>query len=189
MTNKTIVIAAISGSLKSSSSNTNILRTIARIAPDHIKVKMVEGLDKLPHFNPDNDDQITSVMHFRQQLKESDGVIFSTPEYAYGVPGVLKNALDWLVSSGELYEKPVAVISASPIFSGGDKALASLMLTLTALGSHVNANCSLSIGNIKNKIGESGEVKDAETIQALDKVLKDLINQIVGRAGGWEIIH
>jgi len=180
MTNKTIVIAAISGSLKSSSSNTNILRTIARIAPDHIKVKMVEGLDKLPHFNPDNDDQITSVMHFRQQLKESDGVIFSTPEYAYGVPGVLKNALDWLVSSGELYEKPVAAISASPIFSGGDKALASLMLTLTALGSHVNANCSLSIGNIKNKISESGEVNDAETIQALNTVLKGLMNQIIG---------
>ena len=180
MTNKAIVIAAISGSLKSSSSNTNILRTIARIAPDHIKVKMVEGLDKLPHFNPDNDDQITSVMHFRQQLKESDGVIFSTPEYAYGVPGVLKNALDWLVSSGELYEKPVAAISASPIFSGGDKALASLMLTLNALGSLVNVNCSLSIGNIKNKISESGEVNDAETIQALNTVLKGLMNQIIG---------
>jgi chromate reductase, NAD(P)H dehydrogenase (quinone) len=180
MSNKTIIIAAISGSLKSSSSNTNILRTIARIAPDHVVVRIVEGLDKLPHFNPENEEQIISVIHFRQQLKEADGVIFSTPEYAYGVPGVLKNALDWLVSSGELYEKPVVAISASPIFSGGDKALASLMLTLTALGSHVNANCSLSIGNIKNKISESGEVNDAETIQALNTVLKGLMNQIVG---------
>ena len=178
--NKTIVIAAISGSLKSSSSNTNILRTIAGIAPDHIKVKIVDGLDKLPHFNPDNDDQITSVMHFRQHLKDADGVIFSTPEYAYGVPGVLKNALDWLVSSGELYEKPVAAISASPIFSGGDKALASLMLTLTALGANMIAESSLSIGYIKNKISESGEVKDAETIRELDTVLKGLINQIIG---------
>ena len=175
-----MVIAAISGSLRSSSSNTNILRTIAGIAPGQVVVRIIEGLDKLPHFSPDNDDQITSVMHFRQQLKEADGVIFSTPEYAYGVPGVLKNALDWLVSSGELYEKPVAAISASPIFSGGDKALASLMLTLTALGANVETNFSLSIGNIKNKMSESGEVKDAETIQALDKVLKDLINQIIG---------
>ena len=180
MTNKAIVIAAISGSLKSSSSNTNILRTIAGIAPDHVVVIIVEGLDKLPHFNPDNDDQITSVMHFRQHLKDADGVIFSTPEYAYGVPGVLKNALDWLVSSGELYEKPVAAISASPIFSGGDKALASLMLTLTALGANMIAESSLSIGYIKNKISESGEVKDAETIRELDTVLKGLINQIIG---------
>ena len=178
--NKTKVIAAISGSLKSSSSNTNILRTIAGIAPDHIKVKIVDGLDKLPHFNPDYDDQITSVIYFRQQLKEADGVIFSTPEYAYGVPGVLKNGLDWLVSSGELYEKPVAAISASPIFSGGDKALASLMLTLTALGANVDTNSSLSIGNIKNRMSESGEVNDAETLQTLDKVLKGLINHIIG---------
>ena len=180
MTNKTIVIAAISGSLKSYSSNTNILRVIAGIAPGQVVVRIVEDLDKLPHFNPDYDDQITSVIYFRQQLKEADGVIFSTPEYAYGVPGVLKNALDWLVSSGELYEKPVAAISASPIFSGGDKALASLMLTLTALGSHVNANCSLSIGNIKNKISESGEINDVETIPALNSVLNCLINQIIG---------
>jgi len=187
MTNKTIIIAAISGSLKSSSSNTNILRTIATIAPDHVVIKIVEGIDKMPHFNPENDDQITSVIHFRQQLKEADGVIFSTPEYAYGVPGVLKNALDWLVSSGELYEKPIAAISASPIFSGGDKALASLMLTLTALGANMSSDSSLSIGNIKNKMSESGEVKDAETIQALDTVLNNLINQIIQR--GREIIH
>ena len=179
MTNKTILITAISGSLKSSSSNTNILRAIARIAPDRVVVRIVDGLDQLPHFNPENEEQITSVIHFRQQLKEADGVIFSTPEYAYGIPGVLKNALDWLVSSGELYEKPVATISASPIFSGGDKALASLRLTLTALGANMTTDSSLSIGNVKNRMSESGVVKDSETIQALETVLNGLINQII----------
>jgi len=179
MTNKEILIAAISGSLKSTSSNTNILRAIASMAPDRVVVRIVDGLDQLPHFNPENEEQITSVIHFRQQLKDADGVIFSTPEYAYGVPGVLKNALDWLVSSGELYEKPVATISASPILSGGDKALASLRLTLTALGANMTTDSSLSIGNVKNKMSESGEVKDAETIQALEKVLNSLINQII----------
>lgn len=179
MTNKKILIAAISGSLKSSSSNTNILRAIARIAPDRVVIRIVDSLDQLPHFNPENEEQITSVIHFRQKLKDADGVIFSTPEYAYGVPGILKNALDWLVSSGELYKKPVATISASPIFSGGDKALASLRLTLTALGASMTSDSSLSIGNVKNRMSESGEVKDGETIHALEIVLSGLMNQIL----------
>lgn len=179
MTNKTIIIAAISGSLKSSSSNTNILRTITKLAPDNVEVRIVEGLDKLPHFNPENEERIISVIHFRKQLKEAEGIIFSTPEYAYGVPGVLKNGLDWLVSSGELYKKPVAAISGSTIFSGGDKALASLVLTLNALGANLNADSTLSIANIKNKMNESGELTDAETILALGIVLNGLINQII----------
>jgi chromate reductase, NAD(P)H dehydrogenase (quinone) len=149
---KTINILSISGSLKSTSSNTNILNAIANIAPKNVQVKIFTGLDTLPHFNPEAKENIPSVNNLRQQLKEADGLIISTPEYAFGVPGVLKNALDWLVSSGELNEKPVAAISASPLYSGGDKALASLLLTLTALGATMKARSVLSIGNIKNKM-------------------------------------
>jgi chromate reductase, NAD(P)H dehydrogenase (quinone) len=176
--NKIINIAAISGSLKSTSSNTNILRAIAKIAPENVIVNLVEGLDSLPHFNPENEAEIESLTNFRQQLKNADGVIFSTPEYAYGVPGVLKNALDWLVSSGELYHKPVAAISASPVFSGGDKALASLLLTLSALGTNTNEASSLSIANIKNKISVSGEITDLETIKELKSIFDDLLSRI-----------
>jgi NAD(P)H-dependent FMN reductase len=177
-TTNTINIVAISGSLKSTSSNATILKTIAKIAPDNVVIKIVEGLDTLPHFNPDSKEEITSVINFREHIKEADGVIFSTPEYAFGVPGVLKNALDWLVYSGELNEKPVAAISASPLHTGGDKALASLLLTLTALGTNMNADSSLSIGNIKNKINEAGEIADPGTMQALHSVLNGLLNNI-----------
>ncbi len=113
----------------------------------------------------------------RQQIKDADGVIISTPEYAFGVPGVLKNALDWLVSSGELNKKPIAAISASPLYSGGEKALASLLRPVTALGATMNAASGLSIGNIKNKMNEKGEITDVETINALRSTMNDLLEK------------
>lgn len=169
---------AISGSLTSTSTNTNILRALAKIAPGNVVVEIVEVLDTLPHFNPEIKEEIISVNNFRQQIKEAEAVIFSTPEYAFGVPGVLKNALDWLVFSGELNEKPVIAISASPLHTGGDKALASLLLTLTALGTNKNSNSSLSIGNIKNKMNEAGEITDEETISSLQMILNGLLKTI-----------
>ena len=175
---KPITILAISGSLKSASTNTNILRTIANIAPENVVIRIFEGLVTLPYFNPEIKEENTAVYNFRQKLIEADGVIFSTPEYAFGVPGVLKNALDWLVSSGELNEKPVIAISASPLYSGGDKALASLLLTLTALGATMNTGSGLSIGNIKNKMDETGIINDTETMQTLKRLLNNLIEMI-----------
>jgi NAD(P)H-dependent FMN reductase len=176
--NKTINIIGISGSLKSTSANTNILSAMATMAPGHVLVKLFDGLDLLPHFNPEITSPAETVNNFRQQIKEADAVIFSTPEYAFGVPGVLKNALDWLVFSGELNKKPVAAISASPLYTGGDKALASLLLTLTALGTKIGAGSSLSIGNIKNKMNNTGELIDVETISCLKLLLDGLLISI-----------
>jgi chromate reductase len=179
MKDKVINILAVSGSLKSTSTNTNILRAVSKMAPLNVSVAIFEGLDKLPHFNPEWTDDIEPVNEFRQQLSLADGVIFSTPEYAFGVPGVLKNALDWLVSSGELNNKPVAAISASPLYSGGDKALASLSLTLTALGAGLGADSSLSIANIKSKITGAGEISSDETTTELRLLLDGLLNRIL----------
>lgn len=86
--------------------------------------------------------------------------------------------MDWLVSSGELNEKPVAAISASPGYLGADKALASLLLTLTALGTNMHLTSSLSIGSIKNKMNETGAITDQQTMEALELILKDLIDRI-----------
>ncbi|CAN5200051.1 NADPH-dependent FMN reductase [soil metagenome] len=176
--NKSITILAIPGSLTSTSSNLNILKVIANIAPQNVVIEIFRGLDKLPHFNPEITGTIPAVINFKQKVKKADGVIISTPEYAFGVPGVLKNALDWLVFSGELNEKPVAAISASPLYSGGDKALSSLLLTLSALGTNMGTNSSLSIADIKNKMSSSGEITDNETTPALQVVLTDLITRI-----------
>lgn len=171
---KNIRILAISGSLRSNSTNTHILKFMAEIAGEGIEFQFFEGLDKFPHFNPGFDEDNISVADFRQKIQNADGVIICTPEYAFGVPGVLKNALDWIVSTGELNDKPVAAISASPLNSGGDKALTSLLLTLTALGAVKNEKSSLSIPNIKHKLDTDGKVIDKSLNQSLALVLENL---------------
>lgn len=106
-------IAAISGSLRSASSNTSLLRAAELLAPndEFIFIDLT-----LPWFNPDDDvDEPPPVIAaLRETLRACDGVILSSPEYAHGVPGVLKNLLDWLVADGLLVGKRVALLNASP---------------------------------------------------------------------------
>ena len=173
-----INILSISGSLRVHSSNTAILHFLAERAPADVTIQMFQNLAKLPHFDPDAVEGQTAVADFRRQLLACDAVIICTPEYAFGIPGVLKNALDWVVSSGEFNEKPVAAISASPLPSGGDKALASLLLTLTALGTITPKSVTLGLAGSKKKINENGEVIDSQTKDELNSVLVNLLTVI-----------
>ena len=122
-------ILAISGSLRTGSSNHAILRFLGKMAPDGVVYTIYDGLAQLPHFDPglDNDSPPERVTQLRTLLAEVDGIIICTPEYACGVPGSLKNALDWTVSSGSLVDKPTALITAS---TGGENAHAALLLIL-----------------------------------------------------------
>ena len=173
-----IKIFAISGSLRSDSTNTYILKYIGKLFPGQIDFQIFEGLDKLPHFNPAVCDDNTAVAEFRRKISEADSVIICTPEYAFGVPGVLKNALDWTVSTGEFNEKAVAAISASPLNTGGDKALASLLLTLTALGTNKDDRSSLSIPNIKQKIDFEGLITDKSLANELLSITESLLQKV-----------
>ena len=166
-----IKILAISGSLRTNSSNTNILRVMASMAPENVEVVLYEGLAGLPHFNPVLDDENSSapVKEFRHLLSSAHGVIICTPEYAFGVPGSLKNALDWTVSSGEFTNKPVAVITAS---LAGEKAHAALLQIFTALSSKIAEGAELLIPFIRTKLNEKGEVSDPQTLASLRSVLK-----------------
>lgn len=120
-------ILAISGSLRIVSSNTALLRATSRLAPKRIEITVYAGRGDLPHFNPDLEGvEPASVIGFRSQIQASDGLLISSPEYAHGVPGMLKNALDWLVGSGELAGKPVALLNASPRSTYGQAVIADL---------------------------------------------------------------
>ena len=121
------------------------------------------------------------MQELRGQLQAADGVLICTPEYAYGMPGSLKNALDWAVSSGEFYGKPVAAISASPSATGGERALASLLLTLTALAAAVPEGGTISVPFVGKKLNAAGEVTDPDTTQALRAVLDALARAITVR--------
>lgn len=159
-------ILAISGSLRAGSSNTTLLRAAAALAPPTIEVSIYNGLAALPHFNPDLDIEPMPppVVDFRSQLRASDCVLISSPEYAHGVPGVLKNALDWLVASGELYGKPVALLNASP---RSVHAQTSLKETLTVMTASLIPEASITVSLHSNRIDEAGIISDPEISQAL----------------------
>lgn len=132
-------VLAVSGSLRRESSNMALLRATASVAPAGMEFVFYEGLASLPHFNPDLDGETDvppePVREWRAAVAAADAVLISSPEYAHGLPGSLKNALDWLVSSGELIDVPVILLNASP--SGGRHAQASLAETLTMLSARV----------------------------------------------------
>ncbi len=125
---------AISGSLRATSSNSAVLEAARRIGAPELDVEIYHGLDTLPHFNPDLDlDTPPPVIGaLRARIGAADGLIISSPEYAHGIPGSLKNALDWLVASVEFPGKPVALISTSPSSAHVVAQLAEVHTTMSA---------------------------------------------------------
>ena len=169
-----ISILAISGSLRTNSSNNAVIATAATLVAGEVDFIIYEGLGSLPHFDGSND-PAPEVIEFRKLLGAADGVFICTPEYAFGVPGSLKNALDWTVSTGEFVNKPVALITAA---TGGDTAHASLKLTLTALSARVLEETTLLISFIRSKMNANSEVTDNETIQAIKNIMDTFIRDI-----------
>src|SRR5262245_35193407 len=108
-------VMAFSGSLRARSSNTELLRAAQRLAPDGLDIVLYQRLHELPHFNADLDAaSIPVVAELTQCVKNADAVIVSSPEYAFGVPGSLKNAFDWLVGGDAFVYKPYVLLGASP---------------------------------------------------------------------------
>jgi chromate reductase, NAD(P)H dehydrogenase (quinone) len=171
-------IVAISGSLRARSSNGAILRAVAACAPSGMEVAIYEDLGRLPHFNPDLDDETPpqAVTELRALLAPAQGLIISTPEYAHGIPGALKNALDWLVSSGELNHKPVLLINASP--TGGEHAQASLVPTLTVMDARVLLDASLRIPFGRNRLDPDGNLSDPQLLRGLRASLATLAEAV-----------
>jgi len=129
-------VLAISGSLRRASTNTAALEALTRLAPKGVKVLVYRDLAKLPPFNPDNDiedkPKPESVENLRALIGASDALIIAAPEYAHGIPGVLKNALDWLVASEAFAGKPVALINTSPRAFHAQASLREILSTMAA---------------------------------------------------------
>tara|TARA_Y100000815_G_scaffold11058_5_gene9932 strand:+ start:40114 stop:40644 length:531 start_codon:yes stop_codon:yes gene_type:complete len=107
-------LLALSGSLRSDSSNTTLLHAFSENAPEGITVKIFEGLGDLPLFSPDKEAETPdSVLRLAAAVEVCDGILISCPEYAHGIPGAFKNALDWLVSRFEIPGKPAMLVHAS----------------------------------------------------------------------------
>lgn len=129
-----IRILAISGSLRQSSLNTTLLRAAVQLAPPAIEIELYEELGTLPLFNPDLEGfEPPSVLNFRSALRSAQGVLIASPEYAHGITGVLKNALDWVVASGEFVGKPVALFNTSSRAVHAEESLKEILKTMDAL--------------------------------------------------------
>ncbi len=170
-------ILAISGSLRAASSNTVLLKALASLAPTGTEIILFSGLGDLPHFNPDLDgeDAPPAVADFRSQMQASKGVLISSPEYAHGVPGVLKNALDWVVGSGEFVYKPVALISGS---ARSIYVQAALIETLTVMMARMVPEASVTLQLTGNKIDEAGVLANPDFTEKLSFGLTAFIGAI-----------
>jgi chromate reductase len=151
-------ILAISGSLRATSLNTAVLHAASRLAPAGVTIETFEGIGDLPFFNSDLDgDRVPpKVAEFRTVIGKADGLLISSPEYARGVAGVMKNALDWLVASFEFPDKPVALINTSP---RATDALAALTLTLETMSARLVKEASITLPLL-------GTANDAASIAA-----------------------
>ncbi len=172
-----IHLLGISGSLRAASINTALLRAAGSVLPDDATLEMYDGLAGLPHFSPDlDDDPPTTVVELRDRVQRADAVLIITPEYAAGMPGSLKNGLDWLVSSGEFVGKPVAPMSASPTPTGGIEAHRSLVRTLTMMSAEIVPGASLSVILSRRMRSPDGSMTDADTLRALTHAVAALVN-------------
>lgn len=167
-------VVAISGSLQAGSSNTALVHLAAGLADGKVQVDVFDGLADLPYFNPDLDGENPprSVAELRASVGLADGVLIASPEYAHEMPGVLKNALDWLVRSGELYGKPVAVLSAAPSADRGGYAREALRQTLTAQGATVVASTTIPVLPPSQRAGQPWAAEARATLAgALEALL------------------
>ncbi|MDH3325696.1 MAG: NAD(P)H-dependent oxidoreductase [Gammaproteobacteria bacterium] len=169
-------IVALSGSVSNKSYNTALLNAISQLSPDHINVTVLESLQNIPTFSPDIEDQLMPelVASFIDKIRRADGLIICAPEYAHGISGVLKNALDWMVSSDALVLKPVVIMTVSTSGLGGVRAFSSLVQILSAMNSHVVIDASLCIPYAKLKFDDSLNLVDEITIKAIDVSLLSL---------------
>lgn len=128
-------VLALCGSLRADSANHRLLAAAAALVPEGVEFWRHPGLDALPHFNPDADgaNPPAPVRELRRMIADADGLLISSPEYAHGVPGTLKHALDWLVSGVEIVGLPVGLLNAAPRATHAQAALAETLRTMAAV--------------------------------------------------------
>ncbi|PVX45850.1 NAD(P)H-dependent FMN reductase [Flavobacterium sp. 103] len=160
-------ILAIIGSTRTNSSNLKLIQHFGALTRDLYDITIFEGLSGLPHFNPDldNENPPSSVDEFRKLISNADGLLICTPEYVFSLPGSLKNAIEWCVSTTVFSQKPIGLITAS---ASGEKGHEQLQLIMKTVETKFNDDTTLLISGIKGKFNEHGVLIDIETIRRLN---------------------
>jgi len=172
------LLLTVSGSLRAASSNTAALEALALLAPPGVTVRRYDGLDRLPAFNPDleSGDLPTPVARLRTLIGQADAIVISSPEYARGMAGALKNMLDWLVGALEFPGKPVALITTS---QRAEHAPAQLRLVLTTMSARVVDEASMTLP----LLGRTLTAEEIAADGALAGQLRTAISALIAAAG------
>ena len=175
-----IKVLAICGSVRRESSNLNLISAIRDLARGDFDFTTFTELESIAPFNPDRESEmgtaedLKGVIRFRKLVSEHDAVLICTPEYAIGVPGVLKNALDWTVSSTEFSGKALALVTAG---TGGYHAHKSLLGTLLIIEAKMTLETQVIVSMVKTKIkvtdGKTA-ITNAAALEALEKMIQSL---------------
>jgi chromate reductase len=173
-------ILAISGSLRSGSHNTDLLRAAAALAPAGVEVKLYEGLKAIPPFDEDDEARPpAAVREWREAIEQADAVLFATPEYNSSIPGQLKNAIDWASrpkAEAALLNKPAAAIGASKSMFGAVWAQAELRKVLSASGARV-LDAELAVATAHEVLNGDGTLENPELVESLATIVADLAEQ------------
>jgi chromate reductase, NAD(P)H dehydrogenase (quinone) len=171
-------ILGISGSLRRDSHNTRLLRGVARLLPEGVELELFDQLAAIPPFNEDEEHEIPpAVAALKAAIAGSDAVLVATPEYNASIPGVLKNALDWVsrpVEDRPMVGKPTAVIGASISLFGAVWAQAEARKVLGTMGARV-VDRELPLPDAEEALGDDGLPRDADARELLDATLTELI--------------
>jgi chromate reductase, NAD(P)H dehydrogenase (quinone) len=170
-------VLALSGSLRSKSINSALLRAAARLAPAEMAVTVFNRLGELPLFNPDHEaNPPVAVATFRSHVANADVLLVASPEYAHGITGTIKNALDWLVGFESFAYKSVAVLNASPRAHHADAALREILSTMAAV---IVERASIPIPFLGAKLDEEGMVATPSVVAAIRESLSALYEDVV----------
>ncbi|TAX78055.1 NAD(P)H-dependent oxidoreductase [Rhizobium ruizarguesonis] len=174
----TISIAVICGSLRQGSFNAAIVREFSTLAPTGISFRPLDGMERIPHYNADVQSEgfPAIVLDWADIIRSSDAVVFVTPECNYSIPGVLKNALDWLsrLSPPPFSGKPVAIQTASVGMLGGARAQYHLRQVLLYFDALVLNKPEIMIADAASKISPQGELTDDTTRRLIAEQLAAL---------------
>jgi chromate reductase len=172
-------VLGISGSLRSDSHNTALLRAAAELLPGNVELELWDGLKEVPPNDEDDDVEPApvAVAELRDAIAGADAILFATPEYNQSVPGQLKNALDWAsrpFATNPLRNKPAAVVGASKGAFGAVWAQAELRKVLAATGARV-VDADVAVGHAHERFGPDGRLADESLREQLAEVVEALV--------------
>ena len=176
-----LIILGIAGSLRKDSYNKGALRAAQSLCPEGAKIEVYD-IAGLPLFNQDEERNPTpKVAEFKQKIRAADAILLVTPEYNYGVPGVMKNALD--VASRPYGDnawsgKPVALMSAALSVAGGIRAQYHIRQSFIFLNMDAVVQPEVAIGNATQRFDDKGNLTD----ETSKKLIRQLLENLVAKA-------